>query len=324
MSDETVHRPGTYLIARHAESTLWLARYMERIECLARLLDVTNTFASDTNDTRNWLSILRVNGDQEAFYQRYTEANRANVAHFYLLDAGNPTSVPAAMASARENARTLRAIISTEMWLQINVFHGRIRALGPDDLAPDHFTGICAMLKDGVQAHTGITEGTFYRDQPWHFYMLGRYLERSDQTTRLLDTRFNATAPRLDAGDSAIDVGQWNTLLRAAAGYHAYRRVHPTGYRPKEVAGFLLVDKAFPRSVGLNLAQLEWHLSQLRARYNLRGGRQALERVDHLNSVLTQEAVNDLVDRRLSPFLDWLQREIAAVHAEITTGFCRL
>lgn len=324
MNDEPVHRPGTHLIARHAESTLWLSRYMERIECLARLLDVTNTFASDADDTRNWLSILRINGDQDAFYKRYDEANRANVAHFYLLDAGNPTSVPAAMACARENARTLRAIISTEMWLQINVFHGRIRALGPDDMTVDHFSGVCAMLKDGTQAHTGITEGTFYRDQPWHFYMLGKYLERSDQTTRLLDTRFNAMAPRLDAGDVAIDVGQWNTLLRAAAGYHAYRRVHPSGYRPKEVAGFLLADRAFPRSVGLNLAQLEWHLSQLRSRYSLRGGTRALERVDHLNSVLTQDTVDDLVDRRLSPFLDWLQREIAQVHAEILTGFCRL
>jgi len=321
MMEETIHRPGTHLIARHAESMLWLARYMERIECLARLLDVTNTFASDNDDTRNWLSILRINGDQDAFYARHSEANRANVAHFYLLDADNPTSVPAAMAYGRENARTLRAIISTEMWLQINVFHGRIRALRPDDMTADHFTGVCSMLKEGTQAHTGITEGTFYRDQPWHFYMLGRYLERSDQTTRLLDTRFNAIAPRLDAGDAAIDAGQWNTLLRAAAGYHAYRRVHPSGYRPKEVASFLLVDKAFPRSVGLNLAQLEWHLSQLRSRYNLRGGRRALERVDHLNGVLTEQAVADLVDRRLSPFLDWLQREIAGVHADIIEGF---
>lgn len=323
MSDEVIHLPGSHLVARHAESMLWLARYMERIECLARLLDVTNTFASAAEDTRNWLSILRINGDQDEFYARHSEANRANVAHFYLLDGDNPTSVPAAMGFARENARTLRAIISTEMWLQINVFYGRIRALRSSDMTADHFSGVCAMLKEGTQAHTGITEGTFYRDQPWHFYMLGRYLERSDQTTRLLDTRFNAMAPRLDEGDGAIDAGQWNTLLRAAAGYHAYRRVHPSGYRPREVAGFLLVDKSFPRSVGLNLAQLEWHLSQLRTRFSLRGGRQALERVDNLNSVLTQEAVAELVDRRLSPFLDWLQREIAGIHADVIDGFCR-
>jgi len=311
-----------HLIARHAESTLWLARYIERVENLARLLDVTNTFARDADDTRNWLSILRINGDQVEFYKRHQEANQATVADFYVLDADNPTSVQTAMAAARENARTLRALISTEMWLQINVFHGRIKALTAADLTADHFTAVCAMLKEAAQAHNGITEGTFYRDQAWHFYMLGRYLERADQTTRLLDTRFHALAPRMAASDGEIDAGQWNSLLRAAAGYHAYRREHPSGYRPREVAGFLLVNTAFPRSVGLNLAQLEWHLTQLRTRYNLRGGAKALERVDTLNGALTRQTVSDLVDGRLSPFLDWMQREIAALHADIVEGFC--
>ena len=161
---------------------------------------------------------------------------------------------------ARENARTLRALISTEMWLQINVFHGRICALGAADMAPEEISGVCAMLKEGVQAHTGITEGTFYRDQCWHFYMMGRHLERADQITRLIDTKFNALVPSA-ATDAAIDAGEWNALLRAAAGYHAYRREYPHGYVPREVAGFLLLNAAFPRSAGLCLAQLDWHLT---------------------------------------------------------------
>ena len=184
----------------------------------------------------------------------------------------------AAIAAAKENARTLRALISTEMWLQINVFHGHIRALSGADLAPDRLSAVCAMLKEGAQAHVGISEGTFYRDQCWHFTMIGRYLERADQTTRLLDTRFNALVPRVDAGDPDIDAGKWHALLRAAGGYHAYRREHPHGYRPVEVAGFLLANTAFPRAVALNLSQIEWHLTQLRLRYHLRGGARALER----------------------------------------------
>lgn len=311
-----------HLIARHAESNLWLARYMERIENLARLLDVTNTFARDADDTRNWVSILRINGDLDAFFVRHKEANLANVGQFYLLDSDSPTSVQTAIAAARENARTLRALISTEMWLQINVFHARIRALSPVDLLPDHVTAVCGMLKEGTQAHTGITEGTFYRDQSWHFYMMGRYLERADQTTRLLDTRFHAMAPQAAIGDGEIDAGQWNALLRAAAGYHAYRREHPNGYRPNEVAGFLLANTAFPRSVGLNLAQLEWHLTQLRTRHHLRGAARPLERLDHLNGTLTHQNVAELVKGTLSPFLDYVQREIAALHAEIIEGFC--
>lgn len=305
------------LIARHAESTLWLARYMERIENMARILDVTNTFARDADDTRNWLSIPRINGNLTEFYARHAEATQRTVGEFYLLDTQNPTSVQSAIEAAKENARTLRALISTEMWLQINVFHGRIKALDPVAIAPDHFTAVCAMLKEGTQAHNGITEGTFYRDQAWHFYMIGRCLERADQTTRLLDTRFNSLAPRNDAADADIDAGQWNALLRAAAGYHAYRREHPTGYQPHEVASFLLANTAFPRSVGLNLAQAEWHLTQLRSRHGLRRLGAALERLDQLNGAMTVPNVTELATRKLSPFLDYVQREVGALHGDI-------
>lgn len=318
MSD-SAPRSVAPLIARHAFSLLWLARYMERVESLARLLDVTRTFAHDDSD---WAGILRISGDEAGFLARYPEASQADVCRFYLLDSENPASLQTAINLARENARTLRALISTEMWLHLNVLHSRIRALTEADLAPERLSGLCAMLKEGAQAHTGITEGTFYRDQCWHFYMIGRYVERADQTTRLLDTRFNALAPQVMSGDADIDAGYWNTLLRAAAGYHAYRREYPTGYRAAQVASFLLANTAFPRSVALNLSQLDWHLSQLRLRYHLRGGTAALERLDHLCGVLTDRTVSDLVARGLSPFLDWTQREIAALFDEVVAGFC--
>jgi uncharacterized alpha-E superfamily protein len=287
----TPQQHKVHLIARHAESTLWLARYMERIENMARILDVTNTFARDADDTRNWLSIPRINGDLTEFYKRHTEAIQRTVGEFYLLDDTNPTSVQSFIIAARENARTLRALISTEMWLQINVFYGKIRQLNAATISP-----------------------------AWLFYMIGRYLERADQTTRLLDTRFHSLAPQTDAVDADIDAGHWNALLRAAAGYHAYRREHPSGYHPREVACFLLANTAFPRSVGLNLAQVEWHLTQLRSRYFLRMSA-ALERLDHLNGMMTYQNVAELAGRKLSPFLDYVQREIGGLHQDIVETF---
>jgi uncharacterized alpha-E superfamily protein len=310
-----------HLIARHAGSAVWLARYMERIENVARLLDVTKTFAREGEAGSNWLSLLRINGDAQEFFAKHNVADATNVAHFYLLDTGNPTSVQTAIAYARENARTLRALIATEMWLQINVLHTRIRALSEPDVASEQLSGVCAMLKEGVQAHTGITEGTFYRDQCWHFYMMGRHLERTDQITRLIDTKFDTLLPSV-ATDAAIDAGEWNALLRAAAGYHAYRREHPHGYVPREVAGFLLLNGAFPRSAGLNLAQLDWHLTQLRSRYHLRGCTHALERLDHLRTMLASQTVDDILGRGLSQFLDWVQSEVGALHADIMSGLC--
>jgi uncharacterized alpha-E superfamily protein len=242
------------------------------------------------------------------------------VGEFYLLDTTNQTSVQSFIIAARENARMLRALISTEMWLQINVFYSRIRALDAATISPGHFTAVCNMLKEGAQAHTGITEGTFYRDQAWHFYMIGRYLERADQTTRLLDTRFHSLVPRADAGDG-IAAGQWNALLRAGAGYHAYRREHPNGYHPQEVACFLLANRSFPRSVGLNLGRVERHLTQLRTQYMLRGMSGALERLDQLIGMMTYQNVTELASGDLSPFLDYVQREVGALHQDIVETF---
>jgi len=316
----SVATSSQYLIARHAGSTLWLARYVERIENVARLLDVTKTFAREAEGGAHWMSLLRINDDKEIFFAKHPTPSAATVARFYLLDTTNPTSVQAAIAAARENARTLRALISTEMWLQINVFHARIRALNEADIAAEQLSGVCAMLKEGVQAHTGITEGTFYRDQCWHFYMMGRHLERTDQITRLLDTKFNVLLP--GATDAELDAGEWNELLRAAAGYHAYRRAHPHGYVPREVAGFLLLNGAFPRSAGLNLGQLDWHLTQLRSHYHLRGCAAALERLDHLRTMLASQTIDDILGRGLSPFLDWVQGEVAALHDDIVNGLC--
>jgi uncharacterized alpha-E superfamily protein len=307
------------LLARNAANVLWMARYMERIENLARVLDVTRTFARDGDDGPSWVAVVRINADEQSFFAKHGVANADTVARFYLLDRENPSSIQTSIQFARENARTLRALISTEMWLQMNIFHAHIRGLGEADIAPAMLSRLCAMLRDGTQAHTGVTEGTFYRDQSWHFYAIGKHLERADQVTRLLDIKFN---PLLgSAVDTEVDAGQWNALLRAGAGYHAYRRVHPHGYVPREVAEFLLMDGAFPRSLGLNLGQIEWHLSQLRTRYGLRGSVRPLERIGDLRAVLAGGDIDDVLAIGLSAFLDGIQHQLGALHQDIAGGF---
>lgn len=323
MSDiETAERPYQgYLIARHAENMLWLARYVERVENLGRLLDVTQTFARDEADAASWISILRINADEARFRAAHGEPSRASVARFYLLDRSNFTSVQAAMDAARDNARTLRALLSTEMWLQINVFHRRVRSLSEADTSPEGLSPTCDMLKEGVQAHTGITEGTFYRDQAACFYQIGRHLERADQTTRLLDIKLNLMLPRDAAQGSEIDTGQWHALLRAAAGYHAYRRMHPHGYSAPEVAAFLLLDESFPRSVAANVARMEEQLHRLRTRHGLPAARGAIERLDDLRSELSLVQPDALLRTGFSGFMDWVQRQLVALQRDIAAAF---
>ncbi len=145
---------------------------------------------------------------------------------FYLLDHENPTSIPASLDAARLNARTLRPLISTEMWMQLNVFHRDMTAIAEEELQGDQLSPLCARIKEGVQAHTGITEGTFFRDQGWFFYQLGRLIERADQITRLLDIRYHLLVP---AGGRGAAAGRIDAMERGAARRRRLSRLPPGG-----------------------------------------------------------------------------------------------
>jgi uncharacterized alpha-E superfamily protein len=309
------------LLARYAECIFWMARYMERAENLARILDVHETFSRDSRGAKNWMSIVQLNADEKRFLSRYESATAQNVVNFYVLDTQNPTSIVSAIRSARENARTLRPLISTEMWTQINVFYNKLLSLGPSDIAPHNLTRLCNMVKEACQAHTGITEGTFYRDQGWYFYQLGKYLERADQTTRLLDIKYHTLLPLADGVGSPLDVSQWNAVLRSAAGYHAFRRVYPRGMTPAAVAGFMLYNESFPRSVTTCVRQIDGLLVRLKSRYILKGGSKAMERVDEIQAALHSRSIEEVIKIGLHEYLDWLQLHLNDVTQEISNAF---
>jgi uncharacterized alpha-E superfamily protein len=309
------------LLARYAESIFWMARYMERAENLARILDVHETFSRDSQGGKNWLSIVQINADELRFRQHYAAATAENVLWFYVLDTKNPTSIISAVRAARENARMLRPLISTEMWSQINVFHNNLATLRSKDLALHNLTRLCASVKEACQAHTGIVEGTFYRDQGWYFYQLGKSIERADQTTRLLDIKYHSLLPTPEHVGSPLDLSQWNAVLRSAAGYHAFRRVYPRGMTPPAVAGFILYNESFPRSVQTCVRQMDGLLVRLKSRYMLRGGNRAMERVDEIQAALQSQTIDQVIGHGLHEFLDWLQFRFIDLTREIGMDF---
>lgn len=313
----------TFLLARYAESLFWMARYMERVENIARLIDVTQNFESPGREAEAWFALVRINADEEGFAARHPVAEPEAVKRFYLIDHDNPTSIPAALHAARFNARTLRPLISTEMWRQLNIFHRDMTAIDAEDLHAERLSPLCTRIKEGVQLHTGITEGTFFRDQGFFFYQLGRLLERADQTTRLLDIRYHLLVPRAREERRVAELAQWGGVLRGAAGYHAFRRVARPGFTPADVVGFLLVDAEFPRSVGACLTGMDWCLTQLRSRYGLRATSKPLERVDAVRAGLFGRSVQAIIDDGLHDFLDAMQRDLILLAGEVGTAFFR-
>lgn len=305
------------LLARYADAVFWLARYVERAEDLARILEVNETHARDRSGAQDWLWIVEINADEARFSQEHGQVTAESVTRFYLTDAENPTSIRSAIVQARENARTLRPLISTEMWVQLNVFHNRLRSIAAHELVPGNLCRLLAEIKAACQTFTGIAEGTFYRDQAWCFYRLGQYIERADQTTRLLDTKYQ----RLTRREGASEIGQWYALLRSASGYHAFRRVHSSDLTSRRVVGFLLFNTSFPRSVSLCVGEAHKTLGALKSCYGMRAGDDAAERLEALRAILATRSTDEILGAGLHEFVDFLQRCLIDVTKSLSAAF---
>jgi uncharacterized alpha-E superfamily protein len=313
----------TPLLARYAESIFWLARYVERTENLARILDVNARFARDLRGARDWLPVLQINTDQARFEARFPAPTAEAVLAFYVTDRNNPTSIISAIAAARENARTLRPIISTEMWAQMNIFYKWLTALDDTALAPGSLARLFARIKEGCQTHIGITDGTLHRDQCSYFYRLGRHIERADQTTRLLDIKYHLLLPGPVAAGSKIDLVQWDAVLRSAAGHHAYLRAMSGAVTPSGVAGFLLLQPRFPRSVSFCVSKADSLLEVIRSGHGLPGGAAAAQELGRLRAGLGSVTIERVISEGLHGYLDEIQRNLIAITSDISADFFR-
>ncbi len=294
------------LLARFAENIFWMARYMERAENLARILDVNESFARDSSGAQDWRPIVQLHNDDEPFFKRHKQANAETVVNFYVIDRKNTNSILYSVWAARENARSLRHLTSIEVWSQLNVFYEFMRGLRTRDLRLTALSPLCKAIKESCQLHTGIIEGTTYRDQGWAFYQLGKMIERAEQTTRLLDIKYHRLLPQAADVGSPIDVSQWNALLRSAAAYHGYRRVHPSAMTPATVAGFILLQREFPRSVTACTRTIRSLLDELARDPELAEvhmDRGPLQDLEGLTSVTIREAI----DQGLHEHLDHIQ-----------------
>ena len=293
---------------------------MERAENLARIIEVNETFARDASGANDWLPILKLHRDEEPFFKRYEKTNSDDVVRFYITDAQNPNSILSSVRAARENARSIRHVISLETWVQLNVFYNWVASLTPRSLRMSELSRVCSRIKEGVQLHSGIVTGTLYRDQVWSFYRLGVFTELADQVTRLVDTKYHALLPSWKDVGSPVDIAQWNALLRSAGAYHGYRRVYPAGMSPTTVAGFILLGPRFPRSLPHCVRHIEDTLDVLLTNEDLTDvsfPRDALESL----KALAARSPEEVIAGGLHEFLDEVQVALLAFGDQVATTF---
>ncbi|WP_420563981.1 alpha-E domain-containing protein [Thalassobaculum sp.] len=295
------------MLSRYAENVYWLGRYVERAENLARLLDTHGSFARDPRATGDWEAVIRINADEEEFFSRNKEATAAAVLYFYLIDPKSPTSILNSIGYARENARTVRHLISTELWAHLNTFFGEMHELKRRDIGLARLAKVASFIKTNCQTHTGIAEGTLYRDQAYRFYQLGRHVERADQTSRLLDVKYRQLQSVEEDPGSPIDISQWNALLRSAAGYQAYRRTRPGSMSTSDVARFLMSDSEFPRSICFCLYRIKYDLACLESEHGLELGEGLRAKLGRVMEISGQTPTDRIEPAWLHKFADAIQ-----------------
>ena len=237
------------LLSRVAEAVYWMARYIERAENVARFLDVNHNLMIDLPHgfTGQWQPIVDTTGDGELFRERYHEATQQNVLQFLAFDPSYGNSIYSCVRSARENARSVRETISSEMWEQINNLYLLIteesRRVNPVPLP-----ALCLQVRMACHLFTGILDVTMSHNETWHFIRIGTLLERADKTSRILDVKYFILLPSIrDVGTPYDDV-QWSAVLKSVSGLEMYRKRHGR-IAPERIVEFLLLDGEFPRAI---------------------------------------------------------------------------
>lgn len=310
------------MLSRVANSIYWINRYVERAENVSRFVEVNLHLLLDTpmeGIEQQWEPLVVITGDQATFKQRYGEATAENVLHFLTFDSEYPNSIRSCVKSARENARSVREIISSEMWEQINEFYLKVEdAAQSEDIT--NLYGFYPEVKKASHLFAGVMQATMSHNEGWHFGRLGRFLERADKTARILDVKYFILLPSAAAVGSPLDNLQWIALLRSASAYEMYRKCEQT-LNPRGVVDFLVLHPEFPRSIRCCILQAEQSLNKISGTPGGSWQMSSERRLGKLRSHLEYITLEEIFETGLHQFLDQLQNDLNQVGSAITDNF---
>ena len=302
------------MLSRVADSLYWINRNVERAENISRFVEVSEAMALDCPPGRAepWLPLIDACGDRELFDTLYPQGTPEDVVRFLVREAKNPSCIVNCIAIARENARQIREVITTEMWEQINDLHWTLQEsdafwqLQPQEQLRE--------IRRACQLFYGVTDATLSRDLSWQFSRLGRLIERADKTTRILDVKYFLLLPSPEEVGGVLDELQWISLLRSAGAYQMFRQSRQQAIEPKAVASFLLLDPIFPRSVRYCLGRIHETLRIVRGQA-VPGAPDELECLSGLTLARwSYSRIDDLIAGGLHESIDDLQSDLNRLH----------
>lgn len=260
------------MLSRTAQNLYWLARYLERAESTARLIEMGQrmTMLPGGGDRQEWRSVIRTTGNAERF-DEVGPLNEAAIVRGLLLDADNPSSIHACLARARANGKAIRTALTQEMWEALNDGWRRLEAVDEQTARRD-LPGILDWVKARAASFRGAAETGMLRTEGYDFLRLGGFVERADMTLRLLNVKYFVLLPETDVVGGGRDYHQWTSVLYALSATRAFHHVYKGDYAPWKIADFLLLNAAFPRSVAFSYEHAGHCLDRLARRYGARHG----------------------------------------------------
>ena len=309
------------MLSRVAEQLYWIFRYVERVENLARFLEVSQSMALDSPGGGDavWLTLIQACAESGLFERLHPGGGAAQVCDFLLSDPDNPNAIANCIAIARENARQIREVIPNELFEELNALH---LELGPAEAfwqlsLPEQLQRI----RSGCQLLYGIADSTMRRDLSWQFANLGRLIERADKTARILDVKYFLLLPSIEEVGGALDELQWIALLRCASAYQMYRQFTQLPITPSGVASFLLFDPAFPRSVRYCLNGMAEAVALIDQQPLLQGSHPLNRALARLQATWNTTPVDEVINKGLHEVIDELQLELNGIHEQLESRY---
>ncbi|MBB1440869.1 alpha-E domain-containing protein [Shewanella sp. SG41-4] len=302
------------MLSRVASTLYWQARYLERAENTARIINVNSHLLLDLPKSvvLGWEPIVDILSNRELFYSLHDDATEHAVISFMVTDKANPSSIISSLSAARENARTIREIIPREAWEQINALYLYATENQKNVFSRRQRYDYLNKIILANQTITGMLAGTMTHDDCYEFICIGSNIERADMTTRIIDVRSASLLPDIEHELSAFDNIQWMSVLKSLTGYQMYRREMRLRINRADVLKFLLQEEHFPRSLRHALQQVERRLERLPRNHDISKALQGA------NKQLMSAKPEKLKQDKLHEFIDQMQIELDNLHDSIS------
>ncbi len=316
------------MLSRVADSLYWMGRYVERAENTARILDVNlqvtldSEHAGPEDEKIDWQPILATLEDLTRFNKSGKSINASCVCEYVTFARDNPNSIWSCVAAARENARTVREYISSEMWERLNAFWLWINSASARHYCQSSGIDFYRAAVDHSHQFQGTTNATLTHGEGWNFLNLGMYMERADSASRILDLKYHILLPEGEKVGGAIDTVQWQAVLKSCSAFEAYRKLHPGQVAPWSVAEFIILHDSFPRSIRFCVDAIDAALHRISGCDRAHFCNEAERLAGRLSGDLKYTTINEIFRDGLHEYLDRTQGRLIEISDAMHRHYC--